>query len=407
MMGGTVKVFSVVGEGSAFVIHLPLKVPRHQHHATDGIMPSFDPLGTELEDCSNRNWSTPCIGPESGLFEAPATATDLNGNSSLPLATAATATLSPPLFGTASLDNNAETAPPQPLFGLSNGAETAPPQPLFGSSGLQEPNTDLSAPLFGNNTGAQPTNSASSAPLFGANNVTQPPTAVQPAPLFGTNGLSVGTNSSQAGTMPQPPMSAPPPRKVRQLPKFHFEKNNNLVLVVDDNAVGFCVATTTNVFMHAHALKMKNPTHTAPLLLLCVPFGYLFVQVNRKLLSRMLTYFNIEFQTAENGQIAVDIMKESRNATGDPSAPHFGMVLMDLSMPVMDGYEAILTLRKKMLLDVPIVALTANAMEEEKRKSLENGASEFATKPILRPTLHAKCVLYLSPTLDELSESPP
>lgn len=120
------------------------------------------------------------------------------------------------------------------------------------------------------------------------------------------------------------------------------------------------------------------------------------MQVNRKLLSRMLTYFNLEFKTAENGQVAVDIMKESRNFTGDPAAPHYGMVLMDLSMPVMDGYEAILTLRKNMMLDIPIVALTANAMEEEKRKSLENGATEFATKPILRPTLHAKCVLYLS-----------
>lgn len=125
--------------------------------------------------------------------------------------------------------------------------------------------------------------------------------------------------------------------------------------------------------------------------------------MNRKLLTRMLTYFNLEFKTAENGQVAVDIMKESRNFTGDPDAPHFGMVLMDLSMPVMDGYEAILTLRKKMMLDVPIVALTANAMEEEKRKSLENGATEFATKPILRPTLHAKCAIYL--TKDDIHQA--
>jgi CheY-like chemotaxis protein len=85
--------------------------------------------------------------------------------------------------------------------------------------------------------------------------------------------------------------------------------------------------------------------------------------------------------------------------TGDDTAPHFGLVFMDLSMPVMDGYEAIERLRGlgKGLKFLPIVALTANALAEEKRRALEAGATEFNTKPILRNVLHATCAQHLGP----------
>ena len=68
-------------------------------------------------------------------------------------------------------------------------------------------------------------------------------------------------------------------------------------------------------------------------------------------------------------------------------------------MPVMDGYEAIETVRGlgKGLKWLPIVALTANAMAEEKIKVQKAGATDFATKPILRSVLHATCVQHLGP----------
>ena len=112
----------------------------------------------------------------------------------------------------------------------------------------------------------------------------------------------------------------------------------------------------------------------------------------------MLSYFNIQYQDAEHGKQAVEIMERSQNVTGDESAPEFGLVLMDLCMPVMDGYEAIRQLRNTLkLTDVPILALTASAMEDEKQKALRAGATEFATKPLLRPALHKKCLEYLQP----------
>ena len=104
--------------------------------------------------------------------------------------------------------------------------------------------------------------------------------------------------------------------------------------------------------------------------------------------------------------MAVEIMERSQNVTGDKSAPHFGFVIMDLCMPIMNGYEAIGNIRNKLKLDVPIVALTASAMEDEKRKALDAGATEFATKPLLRPSLHKKCTEYLKP-VDELQECAP
>jgi CheY-like chemotaxis protein len=65
-------------------------------------------------------------------------------------------------------------------------------------------------------------------------------------------------------------------------------------------------------------------------------------KVNRKIIGRMLRFYNVESVEAVNGKEAVDI-RASQNVTGDPNAPHFGLILMDLQMPVMDGYEAMET----------------------------------------------------------------
>ena len=144
--------------------------------------------------------------------------------------------------------------------------------------------------------------------------------------------------------------------------KFHLPSNDNVVLVVDDNLL------------------------------------------NRKLLGKMLSHFNLEHQFACDGQQAVDAMLQSRNYTGEPNAPLFSLVLMDLSMPVLDGVAAIRILRESHSLDLPILALTANAIETSRQDALKAGATEFLTKPILRDDLHAKCFQYLAPKLDVTSD---
>ncbi|MDE5993859.1 MAG: response regulator, partial [Oscillospiraceae bacterium] len=81
---------------------------------------------------------------------------------------------------------------------------------------------------------------------------------------------------------------------------------------------------------------------------------------------------------AENGQIAVDMLKNS-----EPG--YYRLVLMDVQMPVMNGYDAARAIRKlknKKLASIPIIAMTANAFEEDKREALDSGMNAHIAKPI-------------------------
>lgn len=86
--------------------------------------------------------------------------------------------------------------------------------------------------------------------------------------------------------------------------------------------------------------------------------------------------FTIEI--ASNGQIAVDMLKAS-----EPG--YYQLVLMDVRMPVMNGYEAtkaIRSLDNKGLASVPILAMTANAFEEDKQEAMAAGMNGHLAKPI-------------------------
>ena len=83
-------------------------------------------------------------------------------------------------------------------------------------------------------------------------------------------------------------------------------------------------------------------------------------------------------EVAENGQVAVDTLTASK--PGD-----FALVLMDIQMPVMDGYEATRTIRglqDKDLAQIPILAMSANAFEEDRQKALHSGMNGHISKPI-------------------------
>lgn len=92
---------------------------------------------------------------------------------------------------------------------------------------------------------------------------------------------------------------------------------------------------------------------------------------NRRLLELVLSRLGITVDTAENGAVAVE-----KNAQ-----QQYDVVLMDVQMPVMDGYTAMQTIRGSGN-DVPIVALTAHAMKEEENRAMAAGFSGFLTKPV-------------------------
>lgn len=91
-------------------------------------------------------------------------------------------------------------------------------------------------------------------------------------------------------------------------------------------------------------------------------------------LKRVLENRGMETLVAKDGLECLDIMKEDHN---------IDVVLMDIMMPNMDGYETMSIIRNEMkLTDLPIIALTAKAMKNDRDKSLEAGASDYISKPL-------------------------
>ena len=84
--------------------------------------------------------------------------------------------------------------------------------------------------------------------------------------------------------------------------------------------------------------------------------------------------YNIDIITAESGKEAIDLMNESKDIE---------MVLMDIMMPEMDGYETIQKIRRENKNNtLPIIAVTAKAMKGDRQKCIEAGASDYITKPL-------------------------
>ena len=92
---------------------------------------------------------------------------------------------------------------------------------------------------------------------------------------------------------------------------------------------------------------------------------------NRKLIQLVLGKAGAEVTAVENGKLAVE----------SATAESFDVILMDMQMPVMDGYTATRTLRDAGV-DIPIYALTANAMQGDQEKCFDAGCSGFLSKPI-------------------------
>jgi len=102
---------------------------------------------------------------------------------------------------------------------------------------------------------------------------------------------------------------------------------------------------------------------------------------NQRLISHLLKKAGAEVAIAENGQVGRDLALESWHQ-GKP----FDLILMDMQMPVLDGYSATRELRGAGYTR-PIVALTAHAMNHEREKCLGSGCDDFATKPVNRARL--------------------
>ncbi len=101
-------------------------------------------------------------------------------------------------------------------------------------------------------------------------------------------------------------------------------------------------------------------------------------ELNQEIATVLLNEAGFEIEVADNGQIAVEMLKDSKPG-------YYRLILMDIQMPVMNGYEAATTIRKlenKELSSIPILAMTANAFEEDKQETIRCGMNGHIAKPI-------------------------
>ena len=101
-------------------------------------------------------------------------------------------------------------------------------------------------------------------------------------------------------------------------------------------------------------------------------------ELNQEIAEAILEEAGFSIEIASNGQIAVDMLKAS-----EPG--YYQLVLMDVQMPVMNGYDAVKAIRRlenRELASIPVLAMTANAFEEDRQQALRCGMKGHIAKPI-------------------------
>ncbi len=111
-------------------------------------------------------------------------------------------------------------------------------------------------------------------------------------------------------------------------------------------------------------------------------------QVNQKLIAFLLARAGFTYDRAENGAVALQKL----------AAEPYRLVLMDIMMPVMNGYDATRAIRNDpRLKDLPIVALTANAMRGEEERCRAVGCNDFIAKPYSKDVVLATIARLIEP----------
>nr|WP_315154750.1 ATP-binding protein [uncultured Flavobacterium sp.] len=99
--------------------------------------------------------------------------------------------------------------------------------------------------------------------------------------------------------------------------------------------------------------------------------------LNQKLVNSVIHNFGFELDIAENGEIGIDLLSKNK----------YDLVLMDLQMPVKDGYQTTLYIRNEMKLSIPIIAMTAHSLVGEKEHCFAVGMDDYVPKPFKQATL--------------------
>jgi CheY-like chemotaxis protein len=109
--------------------------------------------------------------------------------------------------------------------------------------------------------------------------------------------------------------------------------------------------------------------------------------INQIVLKTMLQRLNIKNDTADHGRTALSILRQA-NANGEG----FDLILMDCQMPIMDGFEATRNIRNsgEPYADIPIIAVTANALSSDRELCLQAGMNDYLSKPFKLDDIRSK-----------------
>lgn len=113
-------------------------------------------------------------------------------------------------------------------------------------------------------------------------------------------------------------------------------------------------------------------------------------EMNADMLIRRLNRKGFETAWAVNGVQALEMLERLKPA----------LILMDLSLPEMDGYQATRIIKSGPLRNIPVIALTAHALLEDQQKALTAGCDDYETKPINFPQLLSKIRNHLGEPYD-------
>lgn len=121
-------------------------------------------------------------------------------------------------------------------------------------------------------------------------------------------------------------------------------------------------------------------------------------KVNQLVVRKLLNNVGYESVVAENGAEALSAL----GLEGAEPPRHFDLILMDIQMPVMDGIEATRRIRESGMRDIPIIALTADAMDGAREKFIAHGMNDYMSKPICKNSFLKMAKRYISMSREDV-----
>jgi len=128
------------------------------------------------------------------------------------------------------------------------------------------------------------------------------------------------------------------------------------------------IAADQNVLLQSPELNPGSISESYNIKILAVEDN----EMNQSLLKHLFNEWGFSYAIVNNGIEAIKSLQSAR----------YNLVLMDLQMPIMDGYTATQEIRTKLRMDIPIIAMTAHAFASEREKCLSYGMNEYIAKPI-------------------------